>query len=132
MSLDEKCLLKGRLLRPKDLICWLKSDIFKQKSPLLQEKKKEERKTEERKKTVQTISTSICVTDFPEVSSTACQHYSLITLQRSVPGRLVNARQKLLDFWSSVHLTCGSTQTCFLLCSSLVRSSFLHELFMLI
>lgn len=64
-----------------------------------------------------TVQISICVTDFPEVSTTACQHYSLITLQRFVPRRLVNARQKFLHFWSSVQLTCGSNNS--LLCFSL-------------
>lgn len=83
---------------------------------------------------IQTISIFISVTDFPEVSTTACQHYSLITLQCFVPRRLVNARQKLLDFWSSVHLnTCGSIRTSsFLLYSFLVNSSFFCKFFLLI
>lgn len=45
----------------------------------------------------------IHVSDFPEVSTTASQHYALVTLQCFIPRRLVNARQKF--FWSNVQRT---------------------------
>lgn len=46
-------------------------------------------------KTKWQLSLLFCVTDFSEVSTTACQHYPLIISPSSFPRCLVNARQKL-------------------------------------
>lgn len=53
---------------------------------------------------------SVHVSDFPEVSTTACQHYSSATLRCLVLRRLVNAGQKcfgaeFLQLFSELFIT---------------------------
>lgn len=64
------------------------------------------------------------VSDLLQVSSRACQHYSLITLKCSVPRRPVNTWQ---GFWSRArwHVAANNSQ-CFV--SHLVNSKVLHNL----